>query len=190
VSGARAIFLGAIAGLCLGFAGCSDTAPPPVSADQAETSLSAHIRALGPDVNAAEANRAARIALQTSARLAHEYEVTDPPLIHNSKVNLGLRPRGLCYHWADDLQAALAQEGFKSLSLHRAIANSGTPFRIEHSTVILSANGADMESGIVLDPWRRGGELFWAPVAQDRSYDWRPRAEVFAAKAAGRAETR
>lgn len=141
---------------------------------------------MGPGVDRNEARRAADLALNTSRDLALAYEVSDPPLIHNSKVNLGLRPRGLCYHWADDLETALAAERFHSLSLHRAIANADNPFRIEHSTVILSARGAKMEDGIVLDPWRSGGDLFWAPVAQDEAYRWQPRAEVFAAKAAGK----
>ena len=36
-----------------------------------------------------------------------------------------------------------------------------------------------MEDGIVLDPWRKGGELFWSPVLEDKRYDWTPRQEVF-----------
>jgi len=109
--------------------------------------------------------------------------VTDGPLLHNTKVNLGIRPRGLCWHWADDLEARLRSEGFASLDFHRAIANSDNSFRIEHSTVIVSARGQGMTDGVVLDPWRFGGALFWAPLPADTDYVWVPREDVFAERA-------
>ncbi|MGB2201321.1 MAG: hypothetical protein ACPH5G_08295, partial [Pseudooceanicola atlanticus] len=111
--------------------------------------------------------------------LRAQYEVTDPPLIHNTKVNMGLRPRGLCWHWAEDLENRLAAENFQTLDLHRAIANADK-LRIDHSTVILSAQGDTMEQGIVLDGWRKGGDLFWALVPEDRRYEWERRDVVFA----------
>ena len=96
---------------------------------------------------------------------------------------MGLRPRGLCYHWADDLEARLKQEQFQTLQLHRAIANS-TNIRIEHSTAIVSRKGDTMQQGIILDPWRFGGRLFWAPLPEDKKYIWIPRQQVFEAKLA------
>lgn len=126
-----------------------------------------------------EADRAAEIAITYPMELRKRYGVTDPPLVHNTKVNMGYRPRGLCWHWADDLEARLAQEDFATLDLHRAIANA-TSLLIDHSTVILSAKGADMYDGLVLDGWRGGGDLFWSPVPDDPRYVWEPRAEVFA----------
>lgn len=140
--------------------------------------------ALGPDVDPEEAARAARITYIYTAQLAREYEITDPPLVHNTKVNTGLRPRGLCYHWADDIQARLAQENFQTLELHRAIANADNAFRIEHSTTILGQRGDVWSQGIVLDPWRYGGVLYWGVAADDPSYDWVERSEVFAFKRA------
>lgn len=138
------------------------------------------IATMGAGVDPAEATRAAEIAFTHTKVLAAEYEITDPPLIHNMKVNRGLRPRGLCWHWAEDMQARLAQEGFQTLSLHRAIANADNPFRIDHSTVIVSRRGDTMFDGIVLDPWREGGQLHWVPTLQDDSYTWVHRQEVFA----------
>ncbi len=91
---------------------------------------------------------------------------------------MGLKPRGLCWHWADDLEARLREEDFRTLALHRAIANADNPFRIDHSTVIVSRRGDTMFEGVVLDPWRKGGVLHWTPTLADADYDWRPRAEV------------
>ncbi len=145
--------------------------------------LTRAIAALGPDVDPEEAARVARIAVEYPLfTLAPRYGIEDPPLIHNMKVNMGIKPRGLCKDWADDLEARLRQEGLQTLSLHRAIANADN-IRIEHSTVIVSALGAAMEQGIVLDPWREGGGiLVWNAVTEDPKYDWIERSKVFAMK--------
>lgn len=142
--------------------------------------LTAAIAALGPEVDPEEAATVARIAVEYPLfTLAPRYGAVDPPLVHNMKVNMGYKPRGLCKDWADDLEARLREENLATLSLHRAIANHDN-IRIEHSTVIVSALGDEMEEGIVLDPWREGqGVLYWAKVVEDDHYDWWPRQEVF-----------
>ena len=154
----------------------------PIAKAQEVSALAESIRSLGPEVARTDAERVAQIAFAYSRQLAFDYQVTDPPLVHNAKVNMGLRPRGLCYHWADDLEARLRQEDLGSLTLHRAIANADKRFRIEHSTVIVSRKGDAMIEGIVLDPWRYGGGLYWSPTLKDERYDWVPRAEVFEMK--------
>ncbi len=136
---------------------------------------------LDPVVDPAEAARAAEIAYTYSLVLRQDYNVTDGALMHNAKVNQGLRPRGLCWHWADDLQTRLRQEGFRTLDMHRAIANHDT-ILIEHSTVVMSARGGKMREGIVLDPWRYGGYLFWSPVLEDSRYNWEERHVVQAGR--------
>ncbi|MWD28148.1 hypothetical protein E0K89_011730 [Aquicoccus sp. SCR17] len=168
--------------LALALSACAATPEDsrPRSAKVAE--LAAAIQALGPDVDPEEAERAARVSYAQARHLTEVYEITDPPIIHNAKVNMGLKPRGLCWHWAEDMENRLAQEDFKTLDLHRAIANSFKTFRIDHSTVIVSAKGDDMFEGIVLDPWRKGGKLTWLPTLEDPDYDWAPRQEVFARK--------
>ena len=153
--------------------------PPPATPDEVSR-LAAAIAALGPEVDRDEARRAAEISYAHSHRLALEYEITDPPIIHNTKVNLGIKPRGLCWHWAHDMEKRLAQERFATLDLHRAVANADNAFRLEHSTAIVSAKGADYDDGIILDPWRKGGRLTWMPVREDDAYNWEPRNEVVA----------
>ena len=172
------LLLGALA-----LTACS--APPPEtgkSEAQSIAELTQSIRALGDHVDSEEATRAATIAYQYTSQLAVEYEITDSPLIHNTKVNAGLKPRGLCWHWAEDIQNRLNAEGFESLQVHRAIANADNPFLIDHSTALISAKGDTMYEAIVLDPWRYGGVLFWAPFAEDDRYDWHPQAEVLERK--------
>jgi hypothetical protein len=164
----------------LALVGCGRP-PPPAEAEEV-TRLAAAIAALGPGVDREEATRAARVSYAHTHALAQQYQITDPPLIHNTKVNMGLKPRGLCWHWARDMEHRLKQEEFQTLDLHRAVANADNSFRLEHSTAIISAKGAPYEEGVVLDPWRKGGRLTWAPVQEDTAYHWEARNEVVARK--------
>ena len=146
-----------------------------------------------PPAAATEA-REARVAEVTRALLAlaraRDWQVTDPPLVHNFKVVNGLRDKGVCQDFADALEIALAAERFHTLELHRAIANARN-LKLEHATVIVTARGAPMESGLVLDPWRTGqGRLWVGRVTEDPDYHWESRAAVRAWHAAWKARTK
>lgn len=176
-----AIALRALAALTLVcLAACTPVPRYEEPVSQRIAMLQAEILALGPGIDPAEAARAAQIAFDYSAHLKTEYEITDPPLIHNTKVNMGIKPRGLCWHWAEDMEIRLSQEGFRTLQMHRAIANDQHPILIAHSTAVISRRGDSMEQGIVLDPWRYGGTLFFGTVVEDTRYPWLPRQEVIA----------
>lgn len=138
---------------------------------------------LGPDVSPYEAARAARVVYTYVDQLKIEYQITGSALAHNTKVNMGIAPRGLCWHWAHDIDARLMRERFRTLQIHRAIANHNN-LRLEHSTTMLGRRGDPMYKAIVLDPWRQGGTLFWAVAADDTRYDWTDREQVFAYKRA------
>ncbi|TMV07894.1 hypothetical protein FGK63_10580 [Ruegeria sediminis] len=155
--------------------GCSTQ--PTVNQRDVEA-LALELRGLGPDVDPEEAERAARVAFAYSSQLRQEYQVTSSPIVHNAKVNNGFRERGLCWHWAEDIERRLNQENFRTLTLHRAISDPENPFRIDHSTAIISRRGDSMYDGVVLDGWRNGGALFWAPTREDTRYNWRPRLDV------------
>ena len=157
--------------------------PVPTRTDWQELSLA--LQALGPEVDPEEADRAARISYDYARELAIRWDVRDAPLIHNTKVNAGRKPGGLCFQYADAIEARLRQENFQTLEFHRGIAN-GTNFLIDHSVVILSAPGQDMFHGIVIDGWRHAGRLYWKPTLEDTRYTWVPREEVFAARRARR----
>ncbi len=144
--------------------------------------LRAMILGLGPEVDAEEADRAARLAFKHTRDLAIQYQIVDPPLIHNTKVNMGFKPRGLCWHWAEDIERRLSVENFETLEMHRAIASPDNPFRIDHSTAIISRRGDSYKEGIVLDPWRLGGVLTFMPTVDDADYLWEAREEVLLRK--------
>ncbi|RKF16019.1 hypothetical protein D6850_00120 [Roseovarius spongiae] len=175
-----------VAALVAATGGCATVKPGGGPDDVA--ALAAEIRALGPEVAPDEAERAARIAYGYSLQLAREYGVTDPPLVHNAKVIHGLRERGLCNDWTEDLSKRLKQERFRTLTVHWAISPP-KPFRIIHHSVVISRRGGTIEEGIVLDPWRHGGALYWARTPKDDHYDWRPRMEVREELVKGRVTT-
>lgn len=166
--------------------GCASSTPqfdfPPSVDRQRIKDLNHEIMSLSDDIDAGEAQRAARIAIKYSQELARQYEISSSPVMHNFLVNLGLKQRGLCVDWTADLLARLKREHFYSLDLHWGIANYETVFGLEHSTVIVSARGASLYQGLVLDPWRYSGQLFWAPTLEDPNYTWKPQAEIHAQK--------
>jgi len=166
--------------------GCASSGPqldlPPTVEKQRIQDLNHAILNLGDDIDASEAQRLASISIKYSHELARQYEISSSPIMHNLLVNLGLKPRGLCVDWTTDLLARLKQERFYSLDLHWAIANYETTFSLEHSTVVVSARGDSINQGLVLDPWRYSGELFWAPTLEDSGYVWKPQAEIHAMK--------
>ncbi len=154
--------------------GCA-SAPPATQGDVNDLAL--EIQRLGPKVDPNEAERAARIAFEYPLQLAKEYQITDSPIVHNAKIYQGYRERGLCNHWTEDMNRRLKQEDFQTLTIHWAVSPP-TEFRIIHHTVIISQIGDTLDEGIILDPWRFGGPLFWARTGDDTRYDWRPRSEV------------
>lgn len=164
--------------LTLGACATRPAGPPPAGTQAEVAALAEGIRAMSPAVDPQEADRAARIAFSYTHALAIAYQITDSPLVHNAKVNNGSRARGLCWHWAEDIERRLKEENFQTLDLHRAIANSDSRILIDHSTAVISAKGAPQSEGIVLDPWRKGGVLFWSPMQSDTRYTWKPREQV------------
>ncbi|MEM0946322.1 MAG: hypothetical protein AAGK37_02880 [Pseudomonadota bacterium] len=133
--------------------------------------LASALMALGTDVRPEEALRAARIAYVHTFELAQLYEITDPALIHNYKVNQGIKPRGLCNDWAEDMERRLNYEEFETLEIQRAI---GAVIGIDHSTAVITRPGDSIYDGIVIDPWRRGGRLTWVETKNDMVWGWEP----------------
>jgi hypothetical protein len=146
-------------------AGCAS--PRPAGLPAAE--LAERLEALGPKVAPAEAELTAATAYSYSLELAREYRVVRPAIWHNVLVNWGVRKRGLCYQWADDLSAKLESLHLHALQVRRGVARLET--RREHSSVVLTASGQMFDQGIVLDAWRHSGRLYWGPVRADK-YPW------------------
>jgi hypothetical protein len=118
-----------------------------------------------------EAKKLAETALQTAAFLSEEYELVRPAVLHNIFIRMGWRDRGLCYQWTEDLMSHLMALQLKEYQLRWAVAHRGSDLR-EHNTVVVTANGQSFEDGLVLDPWRNSGMLYWVIVKND-TYPWK-----------------
>jgi hypothetical protein len=122
-----------------------------------------------------QARLLAETAVARSHQLAEEYRAIRPPWLHNCFVQSGLKERGLCWQWADDLHASLKALDLPAFELHLVVARFGT--RREHNAVGVSARGVSFADGIVLDAWRRGGYLVWADLREDK-YPWYKRVDL------------
>lgn len=165
----------AVLGLLAGCGGGPSPQMQDVAPGDTDAKIAAVTRALialGPGVEPEEAARVARIAVLRPLDWAEEWQVTDPPLRHNIKVVHGLREKGVCRDWTNALTAALHAERLRSIDLHVGVANARNP-RLEHVSVIVSARGAPMAEGLILDPWRIGqGRLWFGRVSEDPRYKW------------------
>ena len=117
-----------------------------------------------------EAERIAETAVTYSRHLAEEYDLVRPAVLHNVFVRIGLKDRGLCYHWAEDLMRQLQAMDLKTYQLHWGVAYRGSELR-EHNSVVITARGQPFETGMVLDPWRNSGDLYWVLLQTDK-YPW------------------
>ena len=147
--------------------------PEPPAYLEKVAALKNDLAALNGHINLTEAGDLAQTAISYSYHLAEEYRVVRPAIFHNLLVRIGLKDRGLCYQWTEDLMNRLYLMQLKSFQLHWGVAYRGSELR-EHNTVVVTASGQKFEEGIVLDPWRNSGDLFWARVKYDH-YPWKER---------------
>jgi len=42
----------------------------------------------------------------------------------------------------------------------------------EHNTLVVAAKGHGVKDGIILDPWRHSGNLYWTRATEDPKYHW------------------
>jgi cell division protein FtsB len=133
-------------------------------------SLKDDLAALNQQANILEAQLVAETAITYSDQLAEEYQLVRPAVLHNVLIRVGLKDRGLCYHWTEDLLKQLQSLDLRTYQFHWGVAHRGSELR-EHNSVVITARGQAFEKGMVLDPWRNSGDLYWALIKSDR-YPW------------------
>jgi hypothetical protein len=131
--------------------------------------LSKALTALAPDVDPVEAERISVMAHTTARRLAREYHVVLNPEFQAFLVNVGLRKRGWCGHWAQDIGARLKELKPQTLVLHWGVAYDHTSS--ENNCIVVTARNQPFADGIIIDGWRRAGRLFWCKVKKDDEYE-------------------
>jgi hypothetical protein len=122
-------------------------------------------------VDPKEATLVAQCAFSAVAQLRQEYRMFGTPIFNNFLVYHGLRKRGYCYQWTEDLLLALDTLKLKTLELHWGDAYRDT-WR-ENNCLVVTAKGQPFERGMILECWRHFGHLRWnlVPSDQDPYYE-------------------
>jgi hypothetical protein len=127
--------------------------------------LANQLAALSPRVDRTEAKLLADCAYATVSHLRRQYHMFGTPIFNNFLIYHGLKKRGYCYQWSEDLLIALDALRLTSLELRWGEANPGN-WR-ENNCLVVTARGQPFRSGIMLDCWRNLGHLYFHPVLSD-----------------------
>ncbi|MEI6714273.1 MAG: hypothetical protein WCO60_11010 [Verrucomicrobiota bacterium] len=146
--------------------GCATPQESQHTHEERTTRLALTIHALCPKASKKETQLIARTATETSAALRQSYKISLNHNLHNLQVFWGLKQRGLCWHWQEDLESALTNTPQKQFEFKRVCANAGSTW-FEHHALVVNAKGAPWKDGVVLDPWRQEGVLWFGPVTAD-----------------------
>lgn len=140
--------------------------------DELVVILANDITALSTTIDPKEAFGLANTAINATYNLANRYGMSGPPEYHNVMVNLGIRERGLCWHWTTDLLNAFFSLGLTTIDFMWAEANAGSELSEHNVAVIVPKSNMRLENGLVYDPWRTSGKPFWIRVVDDTKYPW------------------
>src|SRR6266699_5284656 len=127
--------------------------------------LANQLATLSPGVHGTEAKLLADCAHATVSQLRRRYSMFGTPIFNNFLIYHGLKKRGYCYQWSEDLLIALDALRLTSLELRWGEANPGN-WR-ENNCLVITARGQPFRSGIMLDCWRHLGHLYFGPVVSD-----------------------
>jgi hypothetical protein len=124
--------------------------------------LANQLAALSPRVDRDEADMLARCAYATVNQLRQQYRMFGTPMFNNFLMHWGIKKRGYCYQWAEDLLVALDALKLTSLELHWAETHAHTSR--ENNALVVTAKGQSFQRGIILECWEHFGHLRWGPV--------------------------
>ncbi len=150
-------------------AGCAVTAPSVSQTKIRELSLL--FQSMDRTIPPSEAMHLSKDIFHKTQQLTEAFEMTYPPQFHNFLVTVGLREKGLCYHWSDALYLYLSKKHYTSFEFHLTGANVGEYF-FEHNALVVVAKGGKIKEGVIIDPWRESGELYFSKVQDDPDYVW------------------
>src|SRR5438874_7131569 len=127
--------------------------------------LANQLATLSPRVDRTEAKLLADCAYAAVSQLRRKYPMFGTPIFNNFLIYHGLRKRGYCYQWSEDLLVALDALKLTSLELRWGESNPGN-WR-ENNCIVVTAKGRPFRSGIMLESWRHLGHLYFGPIVAD-----------------------
>jgi len=159
--------------LALFFMGCAEH-QNVIQTKSPYEDLNTLLVAFDKDIDKKEAKILAIKSIDYSNQLIKDYELTTPPLFHNFLVNTGVKKRGLCWHFATDMLKHTLKQNLDSFDYYIGGANINDYWE-EHNTLVVTCKGCSFSEGIIFDPWRNSGKLFFSKVKDDKDYKWSQR---------------
>ena len=157
--------------LCLSFLLTSCAVKSPIRDESQILKLTHLLQSLDANISIGEATQLSTALFTQTALLSTQFKMTSPPQYHNFLVNVGLKDKGLCYHWSDALYRHFMLEEYASFEFHLMGAHIGE-YWCEHNTLLVSAKDKELKKGVVIDPWRNAGKLYFSKVVDDTAYRW------------------
>ncbi len=157
------------------FAGCVSNQPIPNKQNRKTIKLASLLGSL--HVDKREARDLAKKSIIYSHALAKEYHLVKPPLFQNFLVNVGLKKKGLCWQFAYDMLSFVKKQHYKSFDYYIGGANIGR-YWSEHNVLVVTCKGCKFKDGILLDPWRNSGNLYFSKLKDDKEYKWKQRGGI------------
>jgi len=155
------------------FSACVQTSSAPRKGMQ---ELAALLQTLDSRISSSEAHALSQEIFLETRKLTQKFKPVSEPHVNNFLINTGLKKKGLCYEWSDALYLHFKQAQYPDFEFHLLVANKGEYF-FEHNVMTVAAKGGSVMAGVIIDPWRKPGEIYFAKVKEDSQYRWKHRAE-------------
>ena len=150
---------------------CSTPSPSP---SNTSNRLSLLLQSLATDISVIEADTLAYEIYQETEKLRKKFDPVSEPHVNNFLINVGLKEEGLCYQWSDALYLYFKKRTYPHFEFHLLVADKGEYF-FEHNVLVVVAKGGKVMDGVIIDPWRKPGELYFSKVKEDTQYSWKHR---------------
>jgi hypothetical protein len=151
--------------IVLSFVGCTKE---PIFVEQDEF-LSQKLISIDDSISKKQASKISYKILQVSKNIQDEFNPVSYPWINNTLVNLGIKEKGLCWEWRDELYSRLYGK-IEPLQMQKVVANKGK--LSEHNAIVLLSKSNDIQNSILIDLWRFSGIPYIVITKDDDSYIW------------------
>jgi len=138
--------------------------------------LAALLQTLDSRIPSSEAQALSQEVFLETRKLAQKFNPVSEPHVNNFLINAGLKEQGLCYEWSDALYLHFKQLSYPDFEFHLLVANQGEYF-FEHNVMAVMAKDSEVMDGVIIDPWRKPGEVYFSKVKEDTRYTWKHRAK-------------
>ena len=138
---------------------------PAINSD----SLAIQIQTLDKRLDTKQAQLISKNVLTVSKEIKEEFDPLPFPWFNNFLVNIGLKEKGLCWEYRDALLLKLKPK-VAPLTLLPVVANIDK--LNEHNAVVIASKDTKFQDTLLVDLWRKSGELYIIKVGDDRKYKW------------------